>query len=144
MISFPRRLPFLFTFARGLRTSTALLKNNKPRLRVRSGLCSTGSSKDTSRRESVAQMRADASRAKWEAENAAAEKVKGLHPSSNQTVYFASAFERPQWFVRDAVAMLREAAAPEMFNCETNPLYAKVKLKQFSCFIYQILDHVML
>ena len=127
MMSFSRHIRSLTSFTRGFQTSSALSKNDKPRFKVRTGLSDSGSTKSTARRESVTQMRAAASRTKWEAEKAASEKVKGLHPLPSQNVYFTSAFEQPQLPLLNAVAMLREAAVPEMFDCETNPLYAKVK-----------------
>uniref|UniRef100_A0A5K3FIS0 50S ribosomal protein L1 n=1 Tax=Mesocestoides corti TaxID=53468 RepID=A0A5K3FIS0_MESCO len=112
-----------------LHTSAALLKGNTRRLQVRSGAASGGaSSKVTSRREMVAQMKADASRARWESEQAAAARLQGVRPPSNLNVYFASSFEPKRWPLAEAVASLREAAAPEMFNCLENPLYAKVIL----------------
>ncbi|VDK34947.1 unnamed protein product [Taenia asiatica] len=122
------RFRYLFAF-RSLHTSTVLPKNNTQRYRVHSNLGSTNS-KATSRRESVANMRAASSRSRWEAEGAAEAKVKGLHPSPTLNVFFSERFERRRWPLRDAVAMLREAAAPEMFNCLENPLYAKVTLNQ--------------
>lgn len=79
-------------------------------------------------------MRAASSRAKWEAERAAEAKVKGLHPLPTLNVFFSERFERRRWPLRDAVAMLREAAVPEMFNCLENPLYAKVSVGMVFCF----------
>ncbi|KAH9278525.1 hypothetical protein ECG_08748 [Echinococcus granulosus] len=63
------RFRYLLAF-RSLHTSTVLPKGNSQRYRVKSGVGSTGS-KATSRRESVANMRAASSRARWEAEAAA-------------------------------------------------------------------------
>ncbi|VDM35552.1 unnamed protein product, partial [Hydatigera taeniaeformis] len=114
---------------RCLHTTVALPKNNSQRYRVHSSPGNT-SCKATSRRESVANLRAASSRARWEAEGVAEAKVKGLRPPPTFNVFFAERFERKRWPLRDAVAMLREAAAPEMFNCLENALYAKVTLNQ--------------
>ncbi|CDI96732.1 50S ribosomal protein L1 [Echinococcus multilocularis] len=122
------RFRYLLAF-RSLHTSTILPKGNSQRYRVKSGVGSTGS-KATSRRESVANMRAASSRARWEAEAAAEARVRDLHPLPTLNVFFAERFERRRWPLRDAVAMLREAAVPEMFNCLENPLYAKATLNQ--------------
>ncbi|KAL5102822.1 50S ribosomal protein L1 [Taenia crassiceps] len=122
------RFHYLFAL-RSLHTSTGLPKNNSPRFRVHSSLDNT-SSKATSRRQSVANMRAASLRARWEAEGAAEARVEGLHPLPTLNVFFSERFERRQWPLRDAIAMLREAAAPEMFNCLENPLYVKAMLNQ--------------
>lgn len=108
-------------------TTSGVPKNNTQRLIVASGSGGGPSSKATSRRESVAQIKAAASRARWEAESKEAAHVKGVLPDPQLPVYFASSFEAKRWPLCDAVAALREAAAPEMFNCLDNPLYARVR-----------------
>lgn len=112
-----------------------LQKGQNHRVRVRSGdSIAAANVKATSRREAVAQMRAAAIRAKWEAEQATRERLKGvIHPTS---VYFASSFETPCIPFRDAVRQLQEAAIPEMYDCLENPLYAKVIALRASFYNY--------
>ncbi|KAL7056548.1 hypothetical protein AAHC03_020889 [Spirometra sp. Aus1] len=106
-----------------LHISTLRLKDNTRRLPVASSRAGP-SVKATSRRESVAQVRAEASRARWEAERQHAERVRGLHPTCS--VYFQSSFEQKQWPLADIVAMLRETAVPEVYDCLDNPLTARI------------------
>ncbi len=125
-IRFPRTLNLGITNYSNFHTTPLCAKGNTRRLLVASGGAGGSSSKATSRRESVAQMRAAASRAKWEADIAEAKRLRGIHPEEGLGVFFSSYFEQKRWPFCDAVEALREAAVPEMFNCLENPLYAKV------------------
>ncbi|KAM7534614.1 hypothetical protein Aperf_G00000110267 [Anoplocephala perfoliata] len=116
-----------FSVLRSFHATPILSKGNKPRLKVRSGL-GTGSSAGSSRREWVTQLRASAMRQRWEAEEESIAKRKCFHPPPGLSVFFSPNFETPSWPLISAVAMLRESAVPEMYCCENNPLYAKIRL----------------
>lgn len=121
------------SFLRSFHIASILTKGNTQRFKVRSGLgVNPGNSAGASRREWVAQLRASAMRERWEAEEESIAKRKFFRPPPGLNVFFSPTFETPSWPLASAVAMLRESAAPEMYCCEDNPLYAKVSVKQWS------------
>lgn len=115
------RAPILF---RSIHTSAILSKNNQ-RFKERSGV-SIGSPTASSRREWITQLRASANREKWQAEETSRLSRKFMRPPPGLSVFFSSSFEDINWPIVSGIRNLRDAAGPEMFNCENNPLYAKV------------------
>ncbi|VDL22459.1 unnamed protein product [Hymenolepis diminuta] len=110
---------------RSIHTATVLSKGNQRYKERSSGV--EGSSA-TSRREWITQLRASANRQKWEAEEASRASRKLLRPPPGLSVFFMTSFEEISWPIVSGIRNLRDAAGPEMYDCENNPLYAKIRL----------------
>lgn len=108
---------------RSIHTATVLSKGNQRYKERSSGV--EGSSA-TSRREWITQLRASANRQKWEAEEVSRASRKLMRPPPGLSVFFMTSFEEMSWPIVSGIRNLRDAAGPEMYNCENNPLYAKV------------------
>ncbi|VDN99921.1 unnamed protein product [Rodentolepis nana] len=109
---------------RSIHSSAVLLKGNQ-RYKERSSSVERSSTAN-SRREWIMQLRATANRKKWEAEEASRSSRRLMQPPPGLSVFFTSSFEETSWPIVSAIRNLRDAAGPEMYNCESNPLYAKV------------------
>nr|CDS30593.1 50S ribosomal protein L1 [Hymenolepis microstoma] len=121
----PSRHFLRFPLFRSIHSSTVLCKGNQ-RYKERSSV--ERSSSANSRREWITQLRGTANRQKWEAEEALRASRKLIQPPPGLRVFFMSSFEETSWPIVSAIRNLRDAAEPEMYNCENNPLYAKIRL----------------